>query len=87
MKIFCALLYILLCFGYLLSQMGFAKVTSAAAVRVNETVVQADGQSTTHSLEKRSIFGLINFLLLFVNALLAINLNVNIPDNVGEIGR
>jgi hypothetical protein len=87
MKIFCALLYILLCFGYLLSQMGFAKVTSAAAASVNKKVVQADDQSTTHSLEKRSIFGLVNFLLLFINALLLINLNVNIPDNVGEIGR
>ena len=36
---------------------------------------------------KRSLFGLLNFSILFINALLAINLNINIPDSVGEIGR
>ncbi len=46
-----------------------------------------NGGKKKHGIQKRSLFGLMNFSLLFLNALLAINLNVNIPDNLAEVGR
>merc|ERR1711892_1011574 len=34
-----------------------------------------------HHREKRTIFGFFSFILVFINALLAINLNININNN------